>query len=73
MNEVCRALLWSSLSPNSRDYSSNTMGYSTATHYTLQSTSLFVFVCIALYYCLTGRGGRAGDVAWALEGIAHIA
>src|SRR6218665_1755862 len=36
--------------------------------YIVQGTTLFIFICIALYYCLTGRGSRAGDVAWVLEG-----
>ena len=37
--------------------------------YVVQATTVFIFICIALYYCLTGRGSRAGDVAWLLEGL----
>lgn len=33
------------------------------------SITLFVLIVIALFYCLTGRGRRAGDIAWLLEGI----
>ncbi|KAF7489867.1 V-type proton ATPase 21 kDa proteolipid subunit [Sarcoptes scabiei] len=42
---------------------------SSSVHYVLQGTTLFILVSIALYYCLTGRGRRAGDIAWLLEGI----
>ncbi|KAI7695623.1 V-type proton ATPase 21 kDa proteolipid subunit [Sarcoptes scabiei] len=40
---------------------------SSSVHYVLQGTTLFILVSIALYYCLTGRGRRAGDIAWLLE------
>lgn len=40
-----------------------------SSHYVLQSVTLFVLISIALYYCLTGRGRRAGDVGWLLEGL----
>ncbi|RWS15683.1 V-type proton ATPase 21 kDa proteolipid subunit-like protein [Dinothrombium tinctorium] len=29
----------------------------------------FAVTAVALYYCLTGRGNRAGDIAWLLTGI----
>ncbi|KAH7640258.1 V-type proton ATPase 21 kDa proteolipid subunit c'' [Dermatophagoides farinae] len=45
------------------------MSVSASVHYVLQATTLFTLVCISLYYCLTGRGRRAGDVAWLLEGV----
>lgn len=31
-------------------------------------TSLFTIMCFALYYMLTGRGSRMGDIQWLLEG-----
>jgi len=40
--------------------------YSQSVVYTI---TLAVLLFIALYYCLTGRGRRAGDIAWLLEGI----
>ncbi|OTF73722.1 V-type proton ATPase 21 kDa proteolipid subunit-like protein [Euroglyphus maynei] len=45
------------------------MSVSASVHYVLQATTLFTLVCISLYYCLTGRGRRAGDIGWLLEGI----
>lgn len=36
--------------------------------YIVYSVSLFTVLCIALFYCLSGRGQRAGDIAWLLEG-----
>ncbi|KAH9417701.1 V-type proton ATPase 21 kDa proteolipid subunit c''-like [Dermatophagoides pteronyssinus] len=45
------------------------MSVSASVHYVLQATTLFTLVCISLYYCLTGRGRRAGDIGWFLEGI----
>ncbi|CAG2178967.1 unnamed protein product, partial [Oppiella nova] len=35
----------------------------------LYTVTLFIVLCIALFYMLTGRGRRAGDIAWLLEGI----
>ena len=49
-------------------FTDDKMGLLASSHYVLQSTTLFVLICIALYYCLTGRGQRAGDVGWLLEG-----
>ncbi|RWS28169.1 V-type proton ATPase 21 kDa proteolipid subunit-like protein [Leptotrombidium deliense] len=40
--------------------------YSQAVVYGL---TLFITICIALYYCLTGRGNRAGNIEWLLTGI----
>jgi hypothetical protein len=42
--------------------------------YIVYATTLSVLTFIALYYCLTGRGRRAGDIEWLLEGLAvfHI-
>lgn len=45
------------------------MSVSSSVHYVLQGTTLFTLISIALFYCLTGRGERAGDVAWFLEGL----
>jgi len=47
------------------------MGYSllASSQYVVYTTSLAVIIFIALYYMLTGRGRRAGDIAWLLEGI----
>ncbi|XP_054164517.1 V-type proton ATPase 21 kDa proteolipid subunit c''-like [Oppia nitens] len=35
----------------------------------LASVTLFSLICVGLYYMLTGRGRRFGDIAWLLEGI----
>lgn len=45
------------------------MGVLAYSHYVLQGISLFTFISIALYYMLSGRGHRAGDIAWLLEGV----
>ncbi|KAI1309374.1 V-type proton ATPase 21 kDa proteolipid subunit [Halotydeus destructor] len=45
------------------------MGLLASYQYVTYGTTLFSVMCIALYYCLTGRGQRAGNVAWLLEEI----
>jgi len=45
------------------------MGLLAYSQYTVYTITLSVVVIIALYYCLTGRGQRAGDFRWLLEGI----
>jgi len=37
--------------------------------YTVYGVLSFSALCVALYYCLTGRGQRAGDFDWLLTGI----
>ena len=49
-------------------FTEDKMGLLASSHYVLQSTTVFILICIALYYCLTGRGQRAGDIGWLLEG-----
>lgn len=44
------------------------MGLVATYQYIVYSVSLFTILVIALFYCLSGRGHRAGDVAWLLEG-----
>ncbi len=47
------------------------MAYKLAySQYVVYAITLSVLVFIALYYCLTGRGRRAGDIQWLLEGLA---
>lgn len=38
------------------------------THYVLSSTTTFIFISIALYYILSGRGSRI-DIGWLIEGM----
>lgn len=44
------------------------MGLIATYQYIVYSVSLFTVLCISLFYCLSGRGRRAGDIAWLLEG-----
>lgn len=44
------------------------MGLVGTYQYIVYSVSLFTVTCIALFYCLSDRGHRAGDIAWLLEG-----
>ncbi|XP_015792348.1 V-type proton ATPase 21 kDa proteolipid subunit [Tetranychus urticae] len=45
------------------------MGLLYNTQLTVYGTTLFTIICISLYYMLTGRGSRMGDIQWLLEGI----
>jgi len=45
------------------------MGLLATYQYVTYGTTLFAIICISLYYCLTGRGQRAGNFAWLLEEI----
>jgi len=45
------------------------MGLLASYQYVVYSLTTFTITCIALFYMLTGRGQRAGDIAWLLEGI----
>lgn len=44
------------------------MGLLAKSHYVIQSITTFIIVVIILYYLLTGKGSRVGDVQWLLEG-----
>lgn len=45
------------------------MGVVATYQYVVYSITLFTVICIALFYMLTGRGQRAGDIRWLLEGM----
>jgi len=45
------------------------MGLLAYSQYVVYGTTLTTITFISLYYCLTGRGRRAGDFKWLLEGI----
>lgn len=44
------------------------MGVADNVRYVCYSVPTFTVIAVALFYCLSGRGQRAGDIAWLLEG-----